>query len=108
MTASELSKKLGAQPAAEPEPGREVTGGYTGDLLSRVMGKAEADSVWVTIMTNVNVVAVASLADVSAVIMAEGVRPDGEAVLAAKQHGVNLYLSEKPAFELCGEIQALL
>lgn len=108
MTATELAAKLNATSIVEPALDREVTCGYTGDLLSRVMGRAESDSVWVTIMTNVNVVAVASLADVSAVVFAEGVKPDEAAVEAAREHGVNLYASDKPAFELCGEISALL
>ncbi|MBQ4061576.1 MAG: hypothetical protein IJD14_01830 [Christensenellaceae bacterium] len=108
MTAAELANKIGAEPINEPAPNREVTCGYTGDLLSRVMGRAEADCVWVTIMSNVNVVAVASLADVSAVVFAEDVRPDQAAMDAAKEHGINLYASSKPAFELCAEIQGLI
>ena len=56
-----------------PDGGREIDGVYIGDLLSWVMGRAQMDNAWITIMTNVNVIAVASLADTSCVILAEGV-----------------------------------
>ncbi len=78
---------------------REVTSCYIGDLLSWVMGRAKADSAWITIMSNVNVLAVATLADTSAVILAEGVMPDGEFIEIAKAKGVNLFVSSLPAYE---------
>ena len=65
MTAHDLAERLSLQIICEPEPEREVTGGYTGDLLSWVMGRAESGDAWLTIMSNQNVVAVASLADPS-------------------------------------------
>ena len=51
MKVSELCEALGAKAVAMPSPEREVKGAYVGDLLSWVMGKAEADNVWVTIMS---------------------------------------------------------
>ena len=76
MTAEELVHTLGLTVYALPDGGRAVTGGYAGDLLSWVMGRAEAGDVWVTIMSNPNIVAVATLADVSCILLAEGVEPD--------------------------------
>ena len=61
MRVSELCDALGAKAVVMPSPDREIKGAYVGDLLSWVMGKAEADNVWVTIMSNLNVIAVASL-----------------------------------------------
>ena len=57
------------------EGDREIGGVYIGDLLSWVMGRASADDAWITIMSNINVVAVASLADAACVLFAEGVVP---------------------------------
>ncbi len=91
-------------PLHEADPTREVTGAYIGDLLSWVMGRAKADSVWITIMSNVNVCAVASLADVACVILAEAVEPDPPALEAAEMRGINLYQSEKTAYELAAAI----
>ncbi len=80
------------------EEDRQVTGVFTCDLLSICMAKAPEDSAWVTVMGNRNVIAVASLADVSCVIAAEGCSFDEEAVEAAKGK-VTLLKSPLPVFE---------
>lgn len=82
-----------------PEPEREVSGAYIGDLLSWVMGRAQADNVWITIMTNVNIVAVASLADTSCILLAEGVTPEQSVLDTAEAKGVNILQSAKPIYE---------
>ena len=63
MTVEELSNACGFEPLCMPHPEREVSGCYIGDLLSWVMGRAQEDNAWITIMSNINVIAVASLAD---------------------------------------------
>lgn len=80
------------------EEDRQVTSVFTCDLLSICMAKAPEDSAWVTVMGNRNVIAVASLADVSCVIAAEGCSFDEEAVEAAKGK-VSLLKSPLPVFE---------
>ena len=72
MTVKELSEKCGFEPICLPDGERTVSGVYIGDLLSWVMGRAKADDAWITIRSNVNVLAVASLSDVACVILAEG------------------------------------
>ena len=99
MTAGELSKICGFKPITLPSPEREVSGCYMGDLLSWVMGRAKADDAWITIMSNQNVIAVASLADISCVIFAEGVAPDEEILILAREKEVNLLSSSLPAYE---------
>ena len=79
--------------------GRDVTGVFCCDLLSIAMGKAPADSAWVTVMGNVNTIAVATLADVSCVIMAEGAALDEVGRARAKQQGVTVLASEEPIFD---------
>ncbi len=108
MTAHELADRLSLQTVCEPEPDREVTGGYIGDLLSWVMGRAEAGDAWLTIMSNQNIVAVASLADPSMVILTEGVQPDEGVAALAERKGVNLYTSEQQSFYLGAKLAALL
>lgn len=104
LTVEKLAEKLGLNAIELPEGDREITGGYAGDLLSWVMGRAQAGDAWVTIMSNMNVAAVAQLTDVACVIFAEGVVPDPEALNKAKMHGINLLGSDKGVFELCSEI----
>ena len=62
MTVQQLTDALSLTIFSLEEPDRPVTGGYCGDLLSWVMGRAPADGAWLTIMSNVNVAAVAALA----------------------------------------------
>ena len=64
MTVQKLVDILQATTVYEADFSREVTGGYAGDLLSFVMGRAPENSAWYTVMTNVNVIAVAVLTDV--------------------------------------------
>ena len=99
MTVNLLAEKCGFTPTALPDPDREINGCYIGDLLSWVMGRAQADEAWITIMSNINIVAVASLADVSCVILAEGVTAPENVRSAAEAKGVNILISDKPAFE---------
>lgn len=101
MTVSELIASTGYRVVSLPEPNREINGVYVGDLLSWVMGRASEDNVWITIMTNLNVVAVASLADVSVVILCEDCVPEESVIETAKQKSVNIIVSNKPIYETC-------
>lgn len=80
---------------------KEVTGCYAGDLLSWVMSHAQYGDVWVTIMSNLNVVAVASLTECACVIMAEGVTPDGEVLKVAEEKDITIFSDSRSTYELC-------
>ena len=108
MTVLQLKDKLKLDAPSLPAPDREVTGGYCGDLLSWVMGRAESGQAWVTIMSNINVVAVASLTEVAAVIMADGVHPDDDAHKKALEQGINILSSPLDSFALCSAITSAL
>ena len=99
MTVNELSSMAGMRAVALPDGEREINGVYIGDLLSWVMGRAKADDAWITIMSNINIVAVASLADVACIILAEGVNLDSSVIETAKAKGVNIISSQLPAYE---------
>ena len=101
MTNRELAAALGLRvicPGAE----REIKNVYCGDLLSWVMGRAQQDNVWITIMSNMNIVAVASLSDVSAVILAEGVSLEQNVIDTAAAKGLGKAL-EDGLFLLSGD-----
>ncbi|MBQ1965236.1 MAG: hypothetical protein IIV79_00605 [Clostridia bacterium] len=108
MTVKELRTALNLQVLSEPDPDRAVTGGYAGDLLSWVMGRARSGDAWVTIMTNRNVVAVGALADVACVVIAEDSSVDDDLIVLAEEKDVNLYRSSETIFELCRNIGSLL
>lgn len=99
MTVKELSNDTRFCVLSMPCPDREIHGAYAGDLLSWVMGRAQADNVWFTIMSNINVVAVASLADVSCVVLTEGVTLPDDVLSAAKQKGINVFSTALTTFQ---------
>lgn len=86
---------------------RQVAGGYASDLLSCVIKGATKDSVWVTIQSHLNVVAVASLLGLSGIIITEGNRPDPETLGRAESEGVVLMATSKTTFTVVGELTSL-
>ncbi len=108
MTVLELVEALGLQVFAMPDPAREVCGAYAGDLLSWVMRRAQADGAWLTIMSNRNIVAVATLTDVAAIILTEGVPPDDTVAELAGARGVNLLGSGRDTLETGAALLKLL
>ncbi|MBU0515617.1 MAG: serine kinase [Proteobacteria bacterium] len=87
---------------------REVTGGYVGDLLSDVMAHSAPGQVWITIQGHLNVVAVATLRELAAVLLAGGRRPAEDMAAKAGQEGVVVLGSGLTAFELAGRVYQLL
>lgn len=108
MTVKELSAALSLSEFCLPAPESAVTGGYSGDLLSWVMSRAQVGDCWVTIMSNVNVCAVALMADTACVLLAEGVTPDAALLEKAKAQGVNLLGSDRSTFKLAAAVHDLL
>ncbi len=98
----------GFEAVSLPDGDREIVGVYIGDLLSWVMGRAEMDNAWITIMTNVNVIAVASLADTSCVILAEGVELPEDIVQTAQEKGINVLSSNQPIYETAVQLAGLV
>ena len=103
MTVNDFINRLGLEVLNLDDGEREITGGYTGDLLSWVMSRAQSGDAWVTIMTNINVIAVASLTDVACVIIAENAEVAPEIIEIAKAQGINLLRTDKTAWRVCSE-----
>ena len=108
MTVQELVNQLSFTAHALPDGEREITGVYIGDLLSWVMGRAGADEAWITIMSNRNIVAVATLADTACILLAEGVQPDEGVAQLAQDKGINLLTSPLSAYETALRLSELL
>ena len=104
MTVRTLTDVLGLDILVEGDPDRQVTGGYCGDLLSWVMGRAKAGDAWMTVMGNVNAMAVALLADVACVVLAEGAQFDDEAKQKAEQNDIAVLASPRPVYDTAREI----
>jgi len=101
MNANRLCE-IGFSPAVTV-PGREITGGFCGDLLSWVMGKAKSGDCWFTIMGNLNTIAVATLAEISAVVFCHGVTLPEAASERAKLEGIAVFYTDLPVYDAASE-----
>jgi predicted transcriptional regulator len=86
---------------------RNVSSGYCCDLLSWVMAHAEKGSAWITVQTHVNIVAIATLLDISCIIVPEGIDVNSKVIEKAEEEGVVMLSSYKTGFELAGELYAI-
>jgi len=108
MQLKEVVEKLGLEVLAPGWEAREVKWAYTSDLLSDVMAGAQAGDLWLTIQRHMNIVAVAKLRDLAGIVLAKGIQPAQEVVDKALEEGIALMVSDKPLFDLCGELFDLL
>ena len=83
------------------------TGGYSSDLLSCVMAGAKKGHLWITLQAHLNIVAVAALNEVAAVIVTENAQPDAASIAKANQQGVILLSSSQPTYEINGKLWEL-
>lgn len=108
MTNAEMAASCGFTPLNPCADDRPVTGVYCCDLLSFAMGRAPADSVWVTVMGNLNAVAVAALTDVACIVLAEGAVMDEIGLAKAQQQDIALYTTTQPVFDAALAVHSLL
>ncbi len=101
MNLTELSARLDLKTVTGSTEGKEWRGVYAGDLLSRAMSRVKFDNLWITIMPNANVIAVASLTEAAAVILAEGVELLPDALEAASENDITVLSSPATVYELC-------
>ncbi|MDD4839705.1 MAG: hypothetical protein PHE93_03410 [Clostridia bacterium] len=98
MKTSELIEKLEGNGVVVANECREISTGYCGDFLSFVMGKAPVDCAWFTVMTNINVAAVATLAEISAIVICEGCVPDESLISRAQIQHINIITTKLDIF----------
>lgn len=109
MKVQDIVDKLGLKVCSgEQGLDREIEGGYTSDLLSDVMGNADENYVWVTLQTHKNIMAIASLKDLAAIILVKGYEPEEDAAAQSKEEGIPILSSEEEAFELTGKLYQLI
>lgn len=108
MTVENLCEKLNLTVLTKGDTEKEITGCYSGDLLSWVMSRAREGDAWLTVMGNVNAVAVAVLSDCACIILTENAPLDDAAREKALQQGVTFLSSDRNAYELSVEISKLI
>ena len=108
MRLTDLVDKLSLEVrSAQQRLDTEVTGGYASDLLSDVIGNSREGNVWVTLQIHQNIIAVASMKDLAAIILVSSREPEEDTVQKAQNENIPLLISKLPAFELVGRLYAL-
>ncbi len=106
MKISEIVQKLGLQVCCG-NCEQEVVHGCVGDLLSEVMASAKQNSIWVTVQSHVNIVAVATIAGIRAIVLCNDHRYSEETIAKAEQEGLCLLRTSRSPFEVAGELYAM-
>ena len=107
MTVKEVLELIEAKDMTpETDKNTEVSCGYTCDLLSWVMAHGTAGMAWVTVQTHMNVIAVASLMEMAAVIIPEGIEMEAPSLEKAKDEGICVLQTKLTAFEICARLAA--
>lgn len=108
MKVKDLIETAAFKVVALPDGEREITGVYIGDLLSWVMGRAHEGDAWITIMSNINIVAVASLIDMACIILAEDVSLTDDIISTANQKGINILSCQESAYDIAVKLNGIL
>ncbi len=104
----DLVEKLNLQVAAgKTGLDRPVLNGYCGDLLSEIMGNAPESCVWITVQGHQNIIAVAVLREMAAIVIAGGHQPDTETIEKADKEGIPLLLWPGSSFDLAGRLNRI-
>ena len=82
----------------------QIESGYISDLLSCVMTGAKSKSVWVTLMAHGNIVAVASLLEISAIIITENAQPEAATLAKANEEDIVILSTANPSFDIVGQL----
>ena len=108
MTVNDLVERFGLQVVAGDKGlERQVEDGYGGDLLSEIMGNAPEGCVWLTIQGHQNIVAVAILRNMAAIIITGGQTPDDETLQKANQEGIPILLWPDSSYQLAGRLYSI-
>ena len=108
MKIKEIIEKLNLEVRTSADKlDREVKRGYSSDLMSDVMANSKQGDIWVTLQIHQNIVAVASLNNLSAIVIINDRKPENETIEKAEKEGIPILLSKLPAFELIGKLYNL-
>lgn len=105
MNVETLSRTVGAEIVCGKDHAKnELSGCYIGDLLSLAMSRIQAGNIWITIQTNINIAAVASLTEAGCILLCDSCTPDENTAERADREGIPILVSEKSAYALAKEL----
>lgn len=102
MNVGEFAQKINAEVlTGKTGLERQVGGLYACDLLSRVIGHSLKGDAWITVHTNLNIVAVALLAELSCIIIPEGIKVEQATISRALLEGIPVLSSCNGTYKIC-------
>ncbi len=87
---------------------KKIAGVYIGDMLSWVMAKAEEDNLWITIQTNLNILAVAVMTEISCILIAENAEVPAETLSKSDIEQIPILRSTLTAYELAIRVAGVM
>lgn len=109
MTVENIVQELKLQVlAGNKHLAKKITGGYSSDLLSDVIGNAKEGQVWITMQAHKNIIAVAALKDLAAIVIVNGLKTDKETLETADKEGIPVLTTSVTAFEIAGKLYQLI
>lgn len=100
MRLNELVDKCGTKVVTDLPLEADISDAYIGDLLSDVMGNAPSNSIWLTVQSHMNILAVATIVGVKAIVLCNGLHFDDATIRKAEETGIVLMESEETTFDL--------
>lgn len=106
MNLADIARTLNLTLLTEAKDFNQIqpSGGYTSDMLSCVMSGAPREGIWVTLQAHGNIVAVAALLDLAAVIITENAMPESATIARANEKGITLFATSAGSFEVAGRL----
>lgn len=107
MRVIEILEKIEGNVVTKNTTDAAFEGVYAGDLLSHVMAHAKENNLFLTIMANINAIAVASLLDLPVVVFAEGVSPTLEMIQKADEESICIVTTKLNVVDVIRKIYSL-
>ena len=106
MNLQQIIEQLDLTVLTEPRDFTKImpSGGYSSDLLSCVMAGAKKGHIWITLQAHLNIVAVAALNELAAIIITENAQPDAASIAKANQQDVILLSTTRSTYEVNGKL----
>ena len=83
---------------------RTISGAYTSDLLSDVMANVKKDNLWITLQTHLNIVAVATLKEITAIIIVLNKEIDKDTLEKAEAEKITILKTPLTAYQVSGKL----
>ena len=107
MILKDISKNLNLVKAYEFNEETNVENGYVCDLLSEVMGKSPQNTIWVTVQSHLNIIAVAVIVGIKAIVITNSHKVDEKTINKAKEENIGIYYTDENSFTVSGKLYSL-